>query len=63
MKYIIRHTKDVEFDTIEEARAYRDQQPQQDNMVLIVKQFDNESDPFGDRWNINPSSAIPKDEK
>lgn len=63
MKYTIRHTKDVSFNTLEEAEKYRSNQSQDDVMTLIVNHFDDSSDPFGDRWNINPSSAIPKDEK
>lgn len=60
MKYIIRHTKDVEFETIEQAREYRDQQPSQDNLLLIVKHYNDDEDPFGDRWDKHPNAAKPK---
>ena len=60
MKYIIRHTKDVEFETIKQAREYRDQQPQQDNLLLIIKHYSDAEDPFGDRWDKHPDAAKPK---
>lgn len=63
MKYLVRHTTDIDFETIEEARAYRDEHPD-DNIIIIVKKVDSEfnepyksRDPYGSHFDLNPNSA------
>lgn len=70
MRYLIRHTKEIYFDTIEEARAYRDDNPN-DQLVLIVtkgaepndsefEKKDKDENPYGSHFDINPFSAKTK---
>lgn len=66
MKYLVRHTTDIEFETIEEARAYRDEYPD-DNIIIIVQKVDSEFknpykpiDPYGSHFDLNPNSAKEK---
>ena len=54
MKFIIRHTVERSFDTIEEARNYRDTITT-GNVILTVDQ-----DPFGKHFDINPNAAKEK---
>ena len=54
MKFIIRHTVEKSFDTIEDARNYRDTITT-GNVILTVDQ-----DPFGKHFDINPNAAKEK---
>ena len=56
MRYIVRTTEDHEFNTIEEARKFRDSLPQRTHASLIVHQ----EDPFGKHFDVNPAAAKPK---
>ena len=53
MRYIIRHTQEKSFKTIEEARAYRETCT--GKVQLIVDQ-----DPFGKHFDINSNSVKEK---
>jgi hypothetical protein len=53
MRYVIRHTQEKSFKTIEEARAYRETCT--GKVQLIVDQ-----DPFGKHFDINSSSVKEK---
>lgn len=66
MKYLVRHTKEIEFDSVEEARAYRDEHPD-DNIIVVVQKVDSDfkkpygtEDPYGSHFDLNPNSAKPK---
>lgn len=56
MKYIIRTTTDCTFDTIEEAREFRNNLPDRTEARLIVSQ----GDPFGSHFEVHPASAKQK---
>lgn len=56
MRYIVRLTQEYEFDTIEEAREFRNKMKSKGAIQLIV----SDRDPFGDRWDNHPSAAKPK---
>jgi len=56
MKYIVRVTREYEFDTIEEAREFRNKNKGSANLQLIV----SDRDPFGDRWDKHPNAAKAK---
>ncbi len=54
MRFIIRHTVEKSFETIEEARNYRD------TITTGVTVLTVDQDPFGKHFEQNPSSAKEK---
>lgn len=53
MRYVIRHTQEKSFDTIEEARAYRETCTGKVHLIV-------DNDPFGTHFDINPNSVKEK---